>query len=241
MVFHDKHLALAMIIVSALLAVSPLIAQPTTPPGTAQPSPNDAAPPAPRRNILNEHLVLFAPELVLPNTEQLDLNDNQVQTIEADVDTTKKQLSQAQEMLKTEMGNLDQLLQAEPGDEAAILAQLDKVLQIEQQIKALHFSMLVRIRSQLTADQRGSLEEIRTGIIAQRQQRQQRLQGKFMQIQKYVQQYAQKPEGQQTAQTLVQRLQSAQQKLQQGDVAGGEAILDQTLQQLQGRAPATNQ
>jgi len=236
-VFHDKHLALVTIIVSALLAVSPLNAQPTAP-GTAQPSPNDAAPPAARRNILNEHLVLFAPELVLPNTEQLDLNDNQVQVIEAAVDTTKEQLSQAQEMLKTETDNLDQLLKAEPGDEAAILAQLDKVLQIEQQIKALHFSMLVRIRSQLTADQRGSLEDIRAGMIAQRQQLQQRLQGKFMQIQKYVQQYAQQPEGQQTAQALVQRLQSAQQKLQQGDVAGGESILDQTLQQLQGAAPA---
>ena len=240
MVFHDKHLALVMIIVSALLAASSLNAQPTAS-GTAQPSPNDAPPPAARRNILNEHLVLFAPELVLPNTEQLDLNDNQVQTIEADVDTTKKQLSQAQEMLKTEMDNLDQLLKAEPSNEAAILAQLNKVLQIEQQIKALHFSMLVRIRSQLTADQRDSLEEIRAGVIAQRQQLQQRLQGKFMQIQKYVQQYAQKPEGQQTAQALVQRLQSAQQKLQQGDVAGGEAILDQTLQQLQGAAPAANQ
>ena len=238
MVFHDKHLAFVMIIVSTLLAVSPLNAQPAAP-GTAQPSPNDAAPPAARRNILNEHLVLFAPELVLPNTEQLDLNDNQVQAIEAAVDTTREQLSQAQEMLKTEMDNLDQLLKAEPGDEAAILAQLGKVLQIEQQIKALHFSMLVRIRSQLTEDQRGSLEDIRAGMIAQRQQLQQRLQGKFMQIQKYAQQSAQQQGGEQTAQILMQRLQSAQQKLQQGDLAGGESILDQTLQQLQGAAPAT--
>jgi Spy/CpxP family protein refolding chaperone len=236
-VFRDKHLALVMIIASVLLAVSPLNAQPTAP-GTPQPSPNDADPPAAQGNILNEHLVLFVPELVLPNTEQLNLNDNQVQTIEADVDATKEQLSQAQEMLKTETNNLDQLLKAEPGDEAAILAQLDKVLQIEQQIKVLHFSMLVRIRSQLTADQRGSLEDIRDGMIAERQQLQQRLQGKFIQIQKYVQQYAQKPEGQQTAQAIVQRLQSAQQKLQQGDLAGGEAILDQTLQQLQAAAPA---
>ena len=138
------------------------------------------------------------------------------------------------------MENLDQLLKAEPGNEAAILAQLNKVLQTEQQIKTLHFSMLVRVRTQLTEGQRNSLREIRAKMIAQSQQLQQRLQGKFMQIQKYAQQAAQ--QGQQpTAKALVQRLQSAQQKLQQGDVTGGEAILDQTLQQLQGEAPATNQ
>jgi Spy/CpxP family protein refolding chaperone len=240
MIFHDKHLTLLIVIMSALLAALPLNAQPPTPTSDAQPQSNGATPSAPQRNILGEYLVSFGPELVLPNVEKLDLNDNQVQAIEANIDATKEQLSQAQETLKTEMGKLEQLLKAESGNEEAILAQLNKVLQTEQQIKSLHFSMLVRIRNQLTADQRGSLEEIRTGMIAQRQQLQQRIQGKFMQIQKMAQQYAQQQGGEQASQALVQSLQSAQQKLQQGNIAEGEAILDQTLQQLQGGAPAVN-
>ena len=236
MVFHDKHRALLIVIMSALLAVSPLHAQPPTPTGDGPPT--SGAPSTPPRNVLSEHLILFAPELVLQNIEKLDLNDSQVQAIEANIDATKEQVSDTQETLKTEMTTLDQLLQTESGDEATILAQLDKVLQTEQQIKSLQFSMLVRIRGQLTEAQRGSLEEIRAGMIAQRQQLQQRLQGKFMQIQQLAQRIAQQEGGEKTARALVQRLQLAQQKLQQGDVGGGEAILDQTLQQLQGGTPA---
>lgn len=233
-VFHDKHLALLIVIISALLAVSPLHAQPPTGDGP----PTSGAPSTPPQNVLSEHLFLFAPEFVLPNIEKLDLNDSQVQAIESNIEATKQQVSEAQEILKAEMTTLDQLLKAESGDEATILAQLDKVLQTEQQIKSLQLSMLVRIRGQLTTDQRGSLEEIRTEMIAQRQQLQQRLQGKFMQIQQLAQRLSQQEGGAQTARTLVQRLQLAQQKLQQGDVGGGEAILDQTLQQLQGGTPA---
>ena len=59
-----------------------------------------------------------------------------------------------------------------------------------------------------------------------------------MQIQQLAQRLSQQEGGEQTARALVQRLQLAQQKLQQGDVGGGEAILDQTLQQLQGGTPA---
>lgn len=236
MVFHNKRFTIAIISMSVLLATSPLNGQQPASTDTSQPPPNDAASPAPQRSVLNEHL--FPPGLVLQNVEQLNLSDSQVQVIQEAADKAKEEIPQAQEMLKTEMDNLDQLLKAEPGDEAAILAQLNKVLQTEQQIKNIHFSMLVRVRGQLTADQRNSLRKIRENMIAENQQLQQRLQGKFMQIQKYAQQYAQQQGGEQTAKALVQRLQSAQQKMQQGDVAGGEAILDQTLQQLQGGTPA---
>ena len=95
MVFHDKHLSLLIVIISALLAVSPIHAQPPTGDGP----PTSGGPATPPQNVLREHLFLFAPEFVLPNIEKLDLNDSQVQAIESNIEATKQQVSEAQEIL----------------------------------------------------------------------------------------------------------------------------------------------
>jgi len=53
------------------------------------------------------------------------------------------------------------LLKARPVDEKAVLAQLDKVLDRERDIKKTQISLLIPIKNQLTADQQTKLAELR--------------------------------------------------------------------------------
>jgi len=53
------------------------------------------------------------------------------------------------------------LLQASPVDEAAVLAQADKVMGMEREVKKAHLSLLVRIKNLLTDAQREKLMELR--------------------------------------------------------------------------------
>jgi len=57
--------------------------------------------------------------------------------------------------------SLAKLLEGDAIDEAAALAQAQKVTSIEQQIKQEHLGMLIRIKNQLTPEQQAKLREVR--------------------------------------------------------------------------------
>ena len=62
-----------------------------------------------------------------------------------------------------EMERLVELLQAPTVDSTAALAQLDRVLMHEHQVKRSHIAMLIRIRNALSPEQRARLDAIRAG------------------------------------------------------------------------------
>jgi Spy/CpxP family protein refolding chaperone len=53
------------------------------------------------------------------------------------------------------------LLKQERTDEAKAMAQLDKLLSIESDVKRLHISMLIKVKNLLTADQQAKLRELK--------------------------------------------------------------------------------
>jgi hypothetical protein len=53
------------------------------------------------------------------------------------------------------------LLQQRPLEEAAILGQLDRILDLERRIKKLQFSLLVRIKNTLSVSQLEKLDKLR--------------------------------------------------------------------------------
>jgi Spy/CpxP family protein refolding chaperone len=48
-------------------------------------------------------------------------------------------------------------------DRSAVLSQVDRVLDIERQIKRAHITMLVEVKNALTAEQQTLLRELRSG------------------------------------------------------------------------------
>ncbi len=53
------------------------------------------------------------------------------------------------------------LLQARPVDESAVLAQADRVMNLEREIKKAHLSLLVRVKNLLTQPQQDKLAALR--------------------------------------------------------------------------------
>ena len=106
---------------------------------------------------------LFPPELVMSNQRAIGLQDTQRETIMQSVRYAQAVLGEMQMRMAGEMERLVELLQAATVDSTAALAQLDRVLMHEHQVKRAHIAMLIRIRNTLTPEQRGRLEAIRAG------------------------------------------------------------------------------
>ena len=63
--------------------------------------------------------------------------------------------------IQAESEKMVRLLQASPVDETAVLAQADKVMALEREVKRTHLSLLVRVSNVLTDAQREKLRELR--------------------------------------------------------------------------------
>ena len=62
---------------------------------------------------------------------------------------------------KEETDKMVKLLQQSPADEAKILAQADRVMALERDIKRTHLTLLVRLRNMLTPEQQAQLQRLR--------------------------------------------------------------------------------
>jgi len=116
----------------------------------------------------------FPPELVLQHVQELKLAPEQRTLIvnavkEAQGELFDLQLQMAdrtQELMKTlGLGPLLQvdgkLLSSERVEEAAVLAQVDKILAVERDIKRRQLQLLIRIRNALTREQQEQLARYR--------------------------------------------------------------------------------
>ena len=104
---------------------------------------------------------VFPPELVMRYAPEIGLDEKQKAAIKEAVVKTQARLLDAQWDVQGEAEKLVRLLQATPVDETAVLAQADKVLAFEREVKRTHLSLLVRIKNLLTDSQRARLTELR--------------------------------------------------------------------------------
>jgi hypothetical protein len=96
---------------------------------------------------------LFPPELVLRHTTELGLDAAQFTAIKEEVRKAQSYFLDHQLDLQAEVGKLRQRVEPASVDEAAALAQLDRVLALEREIKRAQIGLLVRIKNLLRPDQ----------------------------------------------------------------------------------------
>lgn len=111
---------------------------------------------------------LFPPELVMSNQRAIGLQDPQRETIMQSVRYAQAVLGEMQMRMAGEMERLVELLRTPLIDSTAVLAQLDRVLMHEHQVKRTHIGMLIRIRNVLTPEQRERLQAIRAQHMERR-------------------------------------------------------------------------
>jgi Spy/CpxP family protein refolding chaperone len=116
-------------------------------------------PPPPPEDPLAQFV--FPPELVMRHAAEIGLDDKQRAAIKDAVVTTQSKVLDVQWEVQGEAEKLARLLQASPIDETAVLAQADKVMGFERQVKRTHLALLVRIKNLLTDAQRARLTELR--------------------------------------------------------------------------------
>ncbi len=104
---------------------------------------------------------VFPPELVMKYAQEIHLDERQRAAVKEEVQKAQAKATDAQFDLQEESQKLVRLLQARPVDEAAVLAQVDKVLALERQVKRTQIQLVVRIKNLLTEAQQARLAELR--------------------------------------------------------------------------------
>jgi Spy/CpxP family protein refolding chaperone len=110
------------------------------------------------RNV-SDHL--FEPELVMRYQRHLELTDQQRTVIVNEVRELQAAVLQLQWQLEDQNQVLSELMAGDAIDVEAALQQLDRVMELEHQIKRNHFRYLIEIKNTLTADQQLRLRELR--------------------------------------------------------------------------------
>lgn len=103
----------------------------------------------------------YPPELIMNHQRDLGLSQEQRDVIRAAIREAQSGFVDLEWQLSDETGVMRELVRQRPADEAKILRQVDKVVDLERQIKRVHLRLLIRIRNALTSDQLARLEEIR--------------------------------------------------------------------------------
>jgi Spy/CpxP family protein refolding chaperone len=118
-----------------------------------------AAQQPPQDDPIGRHL--FPPDLIMAHAEALGLQEKQRATIKEEVQKAQSQFFDLQWQAREETERMVKLLQQTPADEEKILAQADRVMGLERQIKRTHLSLLVRLRNMLTPEQQRKLQSLR--------------------------------------------------------------------------------
>jgi len=144
--------ALSVIVVLALLVVTSVQSQ--------QPPGGPGSPPHPDDPLSR---YLFPPELVMQQQQAIGLKPEQRTAITRAIKDFQGKVLDLQWQMQEETGRFGELLDKPLLDQAAALAQLDKVLAVEREVKRAHIGLLIQIKNQLTAEQQARLAQVRAG------------------------------------------------------------------------------
>ena len=96
---------------------------------------------------------LFPPTLIMQRQNELDLTDQQQETIKAELRDFQSRVVDVQWDLQSSQGELESLLAEDHIDPEAAGGAIDRVIAAETALKKLHLNLLIRIRNALTPEQ----------------------------------------------------------------------------------------
>ena len=176
---------------------------------------------------------LFPPELVIQHQSDIGLSEKQRNALIAEVQKAQERFSDLQQRLQKEVEALGTLLKREQVEEQAALAQFDKVLSQEREVKRAHLAFVLGIRSKLTREQQAKLRDIKSKIAAGQirspEEVQRMLQGKMQKVQENVQRWQNDGRDPSAVAEIMQELEPL---MKQGKLKDAEALLDRALKLL---------
>ena len=101
------------------------------------------------------------PELIMQHQQEIGLSPDQKSFINAELQKAQTKFSELQWQLASAVETMASLVKQERIDEAQTLAQLDKILDLEREIKRTHIALVIRIKNRLSAEQQTRLQEMK--------------------------------------------------------------------------------
>jgi Spy/CpxP family protein refolding chaperone len=149
-----------------LLATVVIAQQPAQPPMHPHPpgmpadqsGPQMPHPPPPQDPLAH---LMFPPDMILNHARELNLTDEQKAFMRSEVQKATATFQELQWKLQDQTEALHEVMKSTSVNEQQALAQLDKVLEIEREIKRLHIGLAVRLKNRLTPEQQEQLHNMR--------------------------------------------------------------------------------
>jgi Spy/CpxP family protein refolding chaperone len=143
-------------------AAAPLAAQGPPPGGRPgmehHPGPGGPGGPGMPEDPFAHHM--YAPELVMQHQAELNLTDAQRSTIQGAMKEAQSAVMDTQWKLSSEVEKLGQLLHVDKIDETQALAQVDRVLTLERDMKRAQMTLMIRLKNALTPAQQQKLQQL---------------------------------------------------------------------------------
>jgi Spy/CpxP family protein refolding chaperone len=185
-------------------------------------------PPAPTDPLAG---AFFPPELIMMANAQIGLTPQQQEEVRTRVQKTQARSDDLRLRLEAETTALASLARQDRVDEAAVAAQLDRVLAVERDLKHLQIGLLAGIKNLLTPEQLGKLRQIaRDGGSQLADAMRQRLSDKVERVKEGAR--AWEASGRDTSAIAQAMQEKVKPLLDSGQPVAAEAELDRLLDQL---------
>ncbi len=171
---------------------------------------------------------LFPPDMVLHFQDKIDLSDEQREVIQGAVEELQAEMKEQQAAMQAATTAAAEEIEQETIDEAEALERLSRVLELEQQLKRMHVRMLIRVRNELTAEQREQLTDLKPAADEIRAAHH-RLEEKIERVKAAVQERA---EAGNPPTEIVEMMQKFPELMKAGKVREAEMLVDEALEQL---------
>src|SRR5256884_2029529 len=145
-----KRIALLILVMAAAALLGPALV-------SAQ-QPQQPQQPPPPMDPLGD--VMFPPDIIMQHTRDLGLTDEQKTFMRSEIQKSTSRFNELEWQVQDAMEALHALMKASPVNEQQALAQLDKVLDTEREIKRLHFGLAIALKNKLTPEQQAKLHEL---------------------------------------------------------------------------------
>ena len=150
--------AVAFLFATVVTAQEP--GQPGHPPNAPAADNLPNRPPHPPNPDPLAHL-MFPPDMIMNHARQLNLTEEQKAFMRTEIQKTTASFQDLQWKLQDQMELLQETMKSTSVNEQQALAQLDKVLDLEREIKRLHIGLAVRLKNRLTPEQQDQLHKMR--------------------------------------------------------------------------------
>lgn len=97
----------------------------------------------------------------MQHRQEIGLTDEQNIAIRQVLRNASSRFNELQWQMEDEMETMNKMTRAAAVDEQKVMAELDKILNIEREVKRTQLLVSVRIKNKLTAEQQTRLQELR--------------------------------------------------------------------------------